>query len=258
MFMTVLKGNRVDLHCHLLPAVDDGPRTMDEALELARLAVADGICSATTTPHADAVEIAEIPERVRELNDALAREDLALEVRAGAELSWRDLGRISDAELDVVADGPAGARWVLLEAPLRPAIHELHAAADELRARGYGVLLAHPERCAELFAEGELPLRRELARGSRLQVSSSSLLGRHGVPAQLRAVALVKRGAATVMATDAHRPSRPPTFAAGERAAVEAGIGVEEAHRLAADRPQRLRIEGIAPGAGAAPHARVG
>ena len=246
MFMTVQTGNRVDLHCHLLPAVDDGPRTMDEALELARLFVADGIGSATTTPHADAVEIAEIPDRVRELNDALARERLALEVRAGAELSWRDVGRVSDAELRVVSDGPEHARWVLLEAPLRDATQDMHAAADELRARGYGVLLAHPERCAELFAEGELPLRRELGRGSRLQISSSSLLGRHGVPAQMRAVALVKRGAAAVMASDAHRPSRPPTLAAGERAAVEAGIGSAEAGRLAADAPRRLRAAGIA------------
>lgn len=256
MFMTVFQGKRVDLHCHLLPAVDDGPRTMDEAIELARLFVADGICSATTTPHADAVAIAEIPDRVRELNEALAREHVELEVRAGAELSWRDLGHISDSELDLVAGGPAHARWLLLESPLRPAIHELHAAADELRARGFGVLLAHPERCAELFAEGELPLRRELARGSRLQVSSSSLLGRHGVSAQLRAVALVKRGTATVLATDAHRPTRPPTLAAGERAAVEAGIRAADARRLAADAPRRLRAIGIT--AVVRGHARTG
>jgi protein-tyrosine phosphatase len=241
------EGNRIDLHCHLLPAVDDGPRSLDEAIELARLFVNDGIWSANTTPHSDAVAIADIPGLVRELNEALVREHVPLEVRPGAELSWRDLGRISDAELDLVADGPPGARWVLLESPLRPAIEELHAAADELRARGYGVLLAHPERCAELFAYGEAPLRLELERGSRLQVSSSSLLGRHGVSAQLRAVALVKRGAATVMATDAHRPTRPPTLAAGEQAAVEAGIGAREAHRLAAAAPRLLRAVGIAP-----------
>jgi protein-tyrosine phosphatase len=246
MFMTMEEGKRIDLHCHLLPAVDDGPRTLDESIELARLFVNDGIWSANTTPHSDAVPIAEIPGLVRELNEALARERVALEVRPGAELSWRDLGRISDADLDLVADGPVGARWVLLESPLRPAIEELHGAADELRARGYGVLLAHPERCAELFAENELPLRHELARGSRLQVSSSSLLGRHGVPAQLRAIALVKRGVATVMATDAHRATRPPTLAAGEQAVVDAGIGVREAHRLAAAAPRVLRAAGIA------------
>ncbi len=244
--MNVEEGKRIDLHCHLLPAVDDGPRSLDESIELARLFVNDGIWSANTTPHSDAVPIAEIPGLVRELNEALTREHVPLEVRPGAELSWRDLGRISDAELDLIADGPAGARWVLLESPLRPAIEELHDAADELRARGYGVLLAHPERCAELFAESESPLRRELARGSRLQVSSSSLIGRHGLPAQLRAVVLVKRGLATVMASDAHRPTRPPTLAAGEQAAMEAGIGAREAHRLAAAAPRLLRAVGIA------------
>ncbi len=244
--MYVEEGKRIDLHCHLLPGVDDGPRSLDESLELARLFVNDGIWSANTTPHSDAVPIAEIPGLVRELNEALTREHVPLEVRPGAELSWRDLSRISDAELDLIADGPPGARWVLLESPLRPAIEELHDAADELRARGYGVLLAHPERCAELFAESESPLRRELARGSRLQVSSSSLIGRHGLPAQLRAVVLVKRGLATVMASDAHRPTRPPTLAAGEQAAMEAGIGAREAHRLAAAAPRLLRAVGIA------------
>ncbi len=244
--MYVEEGKRIDLHCHLLPAVDDGPRSLDESIELARLFVNDGIWSANTTPHSDAVPIAEIPGLVRELNEALTREHVPLEVRPGAELSWRDLSRISDAELDLIADGPPGARWVLLESPLRPAIEELHDAADELRARGYGVLLAHPERCAELFAESESPLRRELARGSRLQVSSSSLIGRHGLPAQLRAVVLVKRGLATVMASDAHRPTRPPTLAAGEQAAMDAGIGAREAHRLAGAAPRLLRAVGIA------------
>ncbi len=65
------RGIRAELHFHLLPAVDDGPETLDEALELARLAVADGTGVVVCTPHVHQVDVATIPDRVRELQAAL-------------------------------------------------------------------------------------------------------------------------------------------------------------------------------------------
>ena len=112
----------VDLHVHLLPGVDDGPPDLDATLELAGLEVADGVDTATATPHVASVDVAEIPARVAEVNVALRKAGIPLTVEGGGELSARGVGRLSPAELEGIAHGPAGARWILLEAPLDGAV----------------------------------------------------------------------------------------------------------------------------------------
>src|SRR5688500_18369444 len=89
--VTVGGVTRAELHFHLLPAVDDGPADLDEAVELARLTVADGTSLVTVTPHvrdllAEGI-VDEVPERVREVDAALRRAGVPLEVRTGAELA---------------------------------------------------------------------------------------------------------------------------------------------------------------------------
>ena len=111
--------DRVELHFHLLPDVDDGPPDLGVALALAREAVRDGSRLVTCTPHAAYVEVAEVPARVRELQAALVRAGIDLEVRPGAELAWHDVPGLSGAELDTVAQGPPGGRRLLLHSPDR-------------------------------------------------------------------------------------------------------------------------------------------
>src|SRR4051812_26245951 len=108
---------RVELHFHLLPGVDDGPADLAGSLELAREAVADGIGVVTCTPHARDTAVEEIPERTNRLRSALAAAGIDLEVRAGVELAWDDVAGIDDATLQTLAHGPADRRWLLLEAP---------------------------------------------------------------------------------------------------------------------------------------------
>ena len=234
---------RVDLHFHLLPGVDDGPPSMADAIELARLAVADGIASVTATPHVRRVAVDELDGRVEELRAELRCAGVPLTVECGGEVAPGDVDTLTQSELDMLAAGPADARYVLLEAPLWDSPDSLHDAASTLRSRGFGVLVAHPERCPGLFEHGCAGLHRELDAGSRLQVSTSSLLGRHGGQARLNAEAIVRRGFATVLASDAHRPSRPPTLGAGVTAA--AALGVTDPERLVAEAPVRLRRDGI-------------
>jgi protein-tyrosine phosphatase len=149
---------RAELHFHLLPSVDDGPVDRDEAIELARLAVADGTTLVTVTPHVrDLLALGildELAARVRALAAALRDAGVPLELRTGAELAHEDVGRFGEAELEAIAQGPAGARWVLLEAPLFSAdLDGFLAATAEVRARGFGTLIGHPERCAVLMQE---------------------------------------------------------------------------------------------------------
>ena len=109
---------RTELHFHLLPAVDDGPEDDAEAVELARLAVADGTGRVIVTPHAHCVDFAELRPRTAEVAARLAEAGVQLELGVGAELSPDHVPGLSEAALESVAHGPSGRRWLLLEAPL--------------------------------------------------------------------------------------------------------------------------------------------
>ncbi|HSD79280.1 MAG TPA: CpsB/CapC family capsule biosynthesis tyrosine phosphatase, partial [Solirubrobacteraceae bacterium] len=236
---------RTELHFHLLPGVDDGPRDLAETLELARMAVADGTRTITATPHVRDVVLDEIPGRVAEVRAALRAAGIPLAVRTGAELAHDDLPGLTDADLDAIAQGPPGARWLLLEAPLSGGdVDGLRAALAEVRDRGFGVLLGHPERCAALMQAGDA-LDAELAAGVRAQVNASALLGRHGEPARAWGVELVRTGRAHVLASDAHRPARGPVLTAALDALAARGVGRDRAERLVADHPAALLERGL-------------
>jgi protein-tyrosine phosphatase len=239
---------RAELHFHLLPGVDDGPDDLAEAVELARLAVADGTSLITVTPHVrDLLRreiLHEVPARVEEVAAALARARVPLELRTGAELAHDDVALLGDRELDAIAQGPESARWVLLEAPLFGGdLDGFLAATDEVRARGFGTLIGHPERCAPLM-ESPGAIAAERRAGARLQVNGSSLTGRHGPEARAWGIELLRSGRAEVIASDAHRPSRPSVLSAALE--VLAGAGIACAEAFVASNPRALLRQGIA------------
>jgi protein-tyrosine phosphatase len=246
---------RAELHFHLLPDVDDGPDDLDEAVELARLAVADGTSLVTVTPHVrDLLRrgiLHDVPARVEQVAAALRRADVPLELRSGAELAHDDLALVGDRELEAIAQGPPGARWVLLEAPLFGGdLDGFLAATTEVRARGFGTLIAHPERCAELMeADGAVAAERRA--GARLQVNGSSLTGRHGAQALAWGLELLRTGRADLIASDAHRPARPPLLSAALDAVVADGTPVGAAEAFVSATPRALLRHGIAPARGA-------
>ena len=246
---------RAELHFHLLPDVDDGPADLDEAVELARLAVADGTSLVTVTPHVRdllrAGILGELPARVREVAAALRRAGVPLELLTGAELAQDDVALLGDAELDAIAQGPPGARWVLLEAPLFGGdLDGFLAATAEVRARGFGTLIGHPERCGRLMrADGAVAA--ELRAGARLQVNGSSLIGRHGSEARGWGIELLRTGRADVIASDAHRPRRPPVLSAALDALAAAGLPRAEAEAFTGAVPRELLRHGLAPATGA-------
>jgi len=232
---------RAELHFHLLPGVDDGPRTMDEAIELARLTVADGTSTVVATPHARDVDIVSVPERVAGLQRRLEAEGVPLRILPGVELAQDD--HVSADELEIAAQGPPGRRWVLLEAPLFLDAPGLLTAATDLTNRGYGLLIGHPERSAALMTNGGLD--ELMAAGAKLQINGSSLLGRHGGRARQWALELARGGRVSVVASDAHRPSRGPVLTEAVRTLVEAGVTPEEAERMVSATPRALLETGL-------------
>jgi len=226
---------------------------MAESLEYAAAAVAAGTTTIVATPHVEVVDVAELPDRVRALRRALAAEGIALDVRCGGELKPFSLPGLSDAELDVIAHGPPGARWLLYEVPCDGADEEFVAGARELRDRGFGLLLAHPERSRGMVDGGGLQVVESLlADGAVVAANTGPLLGREGADRRGAAELLLRRCVPTVVATDAHAPARPYTLAMAAEAVARVTGRQDLARRLTAEAPARLLADGLVAGRRAA------
>jgi len=197
----------IDLHSHVLPGLDDGARSLDESVAMARAAVADGIVLVAATPHVrdDYPTTAAGMERaVAELRSALESEGVELALRPGGELALDRLDLLDDDEL--ARFGLAGATgYVLLESPYYGWPLDLGERVFRLGLRGIAVVLAHPERNGEIQAQ---PQRLEplVAAGVLVQLTAASLDGRVGRGAQECSLALLDRGLAHLVASDAHAP----------------------------------------------------
>jgi protein-tyrosine phosphatase len=204
----------IDLHCHILPDVDDGPATLHDTLDLARALVAGGIDRVVATPHVNIgtpTSSATMHERVALVRDALRDHDIPLVVEPGAEVAAPHLPELDLAELRALSLGGGG--WILLEPPLA-AEFPIERAAQELLDEGFGVVLAHPERCM-LFQRDPRRVRPLVEAGARVQVTSSALTGAFGRRARSLALDLIRAGLVHIAASDAHGAlNRPPALLA--------------------------------------------
>ena len=162
--------SHVDLHLHLLPGVDDGPE--DEAASLthaARLAEG-GVHEATVTPHVGhpwfPIDVGSIPERTRALQAAIDDAGLDLRLHPGGEIYPEGATSLNAAQLDVIAHGAPGARWVLLEVPFAGIDEAYLESCAYVRACGFELLIGHPERAHGFLAERPRAAARR-ARGGR-------------------------------------------------------------------------------------------
>lgn len=235
-----------ELHFHLLPGLDDGPGSMDDTLELAALAAAEGTRTIVATPHVHPHHVRD-PSRLPELVDAvqsrLSAEGIPIEVLCGGELSHRMVGELDQRDYETIAHGPPDARWLLLEASLAGLDGAFTEAADELRDRGFGILIAHPERSLRDAEEGWSILEHELALGSAVQVNAWSLLGYYGDRVRRHAFAILQAAPVAVVASDAHGPARPPSLGLALPALAQAGD--PEGPRRMGALPQLLLSHGL-------------
>ena len=229
----------VDLHCHLLPGVDDGPERLEESLEYARAAVASGTRTIVATPHVEQVDVRTLPARVEELRSALMGERIDLRVEVGGELKPQSIGALAQDELEVIAHGPPGARWLLYEVPFRGVEDEFVDGARELRERGFGLLLAHPERSRGILEDGLDRLDPLIRSGALVAANVGPLTGRESEPRWRAANHLLERGTVDLVATDAHPPKRPYLLS---DVAPMTGDGFA---RVTSELPARLLREGI-------------
>jgi len=213
----------IDTHCHLLPGVDDGAGTWDEAMAMARLAVADGISVAVVTPHQlgtnRQLDGPTIRAKTAHLQEFLNRGDVPLRVLPGAEVRVEPdlIENVRDGEVLTLADR---GRYVLLELP-----HEVYLPLDEmlldLRRAGLTGILAHVERNRGVLAQPAV-VASLVDAGCLLQVTAGSITGSFGTDVQKLAWRLIERGQVHFVATDAHGAgTRRPQMRAAFQKTVE-------------------------------------
>jgi len=190
----------IDLHCHILDAIDDGARGADDSVGMARQAEADGIEAVCATPHIrhdHDVRIEELAARVHGLNVRLEQELVAVKILQGGEVAETAVEGLSEEELARVSLGGGG--WILLEPAPGPLGDSLLRQVGHLAQRGYRSLIAHPERhlSADMFER----MAALVAAGALIQATADFFLRE---PMAKGMLAMAEKGLVHVLSSDAH------------------------------------------------------
>jgi protein-tyrosine phosphatase len=249
----------IDIHSHILPDIDDGARTMEEAVEMARIAREDGIEFMVSTPHmfnglSGNPEPSEVIERVAALNEAI-NDPNGLKILPGNEVHVSH--DIAEHARNNRVTKINRRNYMLVEFPQLT----VPIGADELfyklLLQGVRPILVHPERNAQIQSSPSI-VGRYVERGVYIQVTAMSVTGEFGPSAKATADTLLRHNCVHFLATDTHRTkSRPPILSRGREAAALV-IGAVRAQALVQDNPRAvingepLRVEAPIPfGAGA-------
>lgn len=238
----------IDLHCHLLPGIDDGPTDLTVSLAMARCAVDDGILFTACTPHIYPGlyenDRAGIEAAVDAMRLALAEAGIPLQLGTGADTHLApDLGgSIRAGKVPTLC----GSRYLLLEPPHHVAPPRFNESVFTLMAAGYVPVITHPERLS--WIETHYAVFSDLVhQGAWMQLTAGSLTGRFGKRPRYWAERMLDEGLVHILATDAHHiDKRPPLLAEGREAAARR-LGAEAATHLVLTRPQGI-LDDIAPG----------
>lgn len=196
----------IDIHCHILPDIDDGASCMEEALEMARLALESGVTDVIATPHfrgeAESLpQLAAFERRCRQLTEALTEAKLPLRIHRGAEILC--LPQTPQLAQKKLLPTLGKTDYVLVEFFFDETFAVMDQMLEKLAACGYRIVVAHPERYA---AVQEAPHRLEkwARAGYVLQMNKGSILGRFGSRTRQAAHDLLGMGVVHLLASDGH------------------------------------------------------
>ncbi len=233
-----------DVHCHLLPGLDDGPETPEQSLALLRAAMLDGITHIIVTPHIHLGrwenDIASIGKAFQRLARHLPRQKMLQRITIAAEV------RLDAEMLPLVAArrGPFLGRMdgydvLLLEMPHGRILPGTEKMLRWLKQRGVLPMIAHPERNRAILKQPSR-LQSLVDEGCLFQVTAGALVGQFGERAEQVARQMLERDLITVLASDAHNTrNRPPNLSAGYHRA-KALVGEQKARQLVYTRPRAL------------------
>ena len=250
----------IDLHCHMLPGIDDGAVDLPTALAMARVAVDDGIKVTACTPHiypglyensGHAIAVA-----VADFREAVKRAGIALDLTVGADIQivpelLAGLRRGTHPTLH-------GSRYFLFEPPHHTVPARFADSIYDTVAAGYTPIITHPERLTWLDDDHYQWFVDAVGDGAWIQVTAGAVTGDFGRRARYWAERMLDDGIVHILATDSHDPvHRPPVLSTGRDAAAR-WVGNDEAQRLVAERPQAVLDDQPASGVVPPPMRRGG
>jgi protein-tyrosine phosphatase len=229
----------IDLHCHLLPGIDDGAPNLEVALAMARCAAVDGIQVMACTPHIypglyENKQPA-IAAAIVLLQASLDAEGIPLQLTIGADT------HVAPNLVDDLRAGQiptlAGSRYFLLEPPHHVLPPRFEQLVFQLLIAGYVPIITHPERLT--WIETHYGMFGRLAQsGAWMQLTAGSLTGRFGRRPRYWADRMLDEGLVDILATDAHDMDRRPPLLAEARDAAAERVGMEEAKHMVSTRPR--------------------
>jgi len=232
----------IDLHCHILPGLDDGAKTLAESLEMGRIAARDGVTGIVATPHAfnDTYENnrQNILPAVESLRAAFLEAQIPVTLYPGADV------RITERLVDHIKNGEAltlndTGKYIFIELPSQVIPMHIADFIFQLQLAGVTPVVTHPER--NVFIEKDPNILYEfISKGALAQITAGSLCGMFGAGARDTAKKLLKCNMAHVIASDAHSPvTRPPVLSAGVKVAARIA-GTEEADAMVRETPGKI------------------
>lgn len=241
--MSVANVNqRIDFHCHILPGVDDGAPSLEEALVMARLAIEDGTGTIVATPHALASRYNPSPNAVAEafdrLSAALEENQIPLRLHRAAEVYFvPDLLARVEARPSLTVNGER--KYLLTELPFVGYPTFVAEVCFDLLLHGIVPIIAHPERSQHLQQHPHL-LYELVSQGVMAQVNAGSLLGYFGPEVQGAAMLFLRHRLIHVLGSDGHDSHRRPPLLGQAVLAVAQVCGEEYAHNVAAFWPSKI------------------
>ena len=237
----------IDIHAHILPGVDDGAKNWEQSLEMAHLAVKDGIRIMVATPHlftGRTLDLSQLNDKesilqhVAQLRQKLSEAKIPLEIIPGCDfpLGVESLQLLEDGRALTINDAN---RYLLLELPdisLPPATEEI---CFQLQSRGLTPIITHPERHL-IIQEMPHKLKRLIDLGCLVQMTGNSLTGWFGRRVKKISQQLIKLGYVHLLATDAHDPQRRPPLLSQAVTELSRLVGENRARAMVHDLPGKI------------------
>jgi len=238
----------IDLHCHILPGIDDGAKTLEESLKMAGIALRDGIHTIVATPHTLGIHlnnVRSVEKSIAGLADAFSINGINLRLIPGADVP------LSAGLMDKIKGGEAGTinnnmKYILLELPSYTVPPRVKDLIFDLKMNGITPVITHPER--NLMIQQNAGIVYDLViMGALCQITAMSITGDFGEIPRKSAAILLERRLVHVIASDAHSADyRPPLLSKAVEAAANILGNYEEAERMVRDVPAAI-IAGNTP-----------
>lgn len=223
----------IDIHCHILPGLDDGPKDLQESIVMAKEAVAEGITSIIATPHFNSKyentkEV--ILEKVIQLNEALGRENIPLTILPGQEP--RIYGEIlEDYEIDKVLTLNNSGKYLFIELPSNHVPRYTERLLYDIQMNDITPIIVHPERNQEII-ENPNVLYNLVEKGTLTQVTASSVTGDLGKKIKKFSHQLIESNLTHFVASDAHNVTSRNFKLASAYAEIEKQYGIQMVYLL--------------------------